>query len=166
MSRPTYSPELRAEVIALAVEVGPAEAARRHGLNPSTVASWSSKAGMGTVAAEKTRAATLAAQARRQTKREELRRLLLDKAVDLVKRMDEPHIDFKGKDADEVTYPKAPAQACQQYATAAGILIDKFRLELGEATAWVVTEDAIDTAIRSLETELGERAVGEAVPAP
>jgi ABC-type branched-subunit amino acid transport system ATPase component len=44
------------------------------------------------------------------------------------------HIDFKGKDATEVTYPKAPAAAFQQYATSAAILIDKFRLEGGEVT--------------------------------
>ena len=48
--------------------------------------------------------------------------------------MDAPHIEFKGKDAISVEYPIAPAGAVQNYATSVGILIDKYRLEVGEAT--------------------------------
>ena len=40
-----------------------------------------------------------------------MRELLLVKAKDALERMDQPHIEFKGKDATQVTYPKAPASA-------------------------------------------------------
>jgi transposase-like protein len=134
MSRPRYDDDTKARAVALAVEHGPTEAGRLTGVKPGTIRSWCSRSGVATEAAERTAAATDAAKARRETKREELRTLLIEKAVDLVNRMDEEHIDFRGKDAGRVTFPKAPAQACQQYATAAAILLDKFRLELGEST--------------------------------
>ncbi len=131
---PRASTERKTEVVAYAVDHGPAEAAKHYGIKATTVRSWCSRAGVATDASERTKAATESAQARRLAKREELRTLMIEKAVDLVHRMDEVHIDYRGKDADQVTFPKAPAQACQQYATAAAILLDKFRLEMGEAT--------------------------------
>ena len=52
----------------------------------------------------------------------------------------------------------APAQACQQYATSVGILIDKFRLESGEVTSrdehHNVTESQLDTEIAGLLADL------------
>lgn len=78
-----------------------------------------------------------ASKARQQVLRTTLRELLLLKACDALARMDEPHIDFKGKDAFQVTYPKAPAGAFKQYADAAATLLDKYRLEMGEDTSRV-----------------------------
>ena len=93
---------------------------------------------------------------------------LLERAADLLERMDEPHVEFKGKDADQVTYPMAPAAAVQNYATSAAILIDKFRLEMGEATGrqehW--SNDYADHEARSIadtiRAELARRADAEA----
>lgn len=140
MARRSYTPEQRAEVLGLYVEHGPHEASRRSGVPVRTISDWAGKAGIATEATpEKTRAAvekaTAVREAKRAEKREDLRDLLLDKALDMLERMDAPHSEWRGqKDPVKVVYDRAEAQACQQYATATGILLDKFRLEVGEST--------------------------------
>lgn len=135
MARTIYSDEEKAAALDLIREVGLAEAWRRLRTIPKpTLGSWAQKAGIHSDAAAKTAVAVEAAQVRAKQLREELRVMLLEKAVDLLQRMDAEHVDFKGKDADQVTYPIAPAGAVQNYATSVGILIDKYRLEVGEAT--------------------------------
>jgi len=112
---------------------------------------------------EKTDSATKAASARADLKREELRELLLDQAVDLLHRMNAPHKDFKGKDALTVWWDKAPSGATKDYATAAAILIDKYRLEMGEATnrTHVEGSDDIDRNVRTLVGEMARRSEAE-----
>ena len=66
--------------------------------------------------------------------REAIREQMLDKALDLLARIDEPHIDYRGKDIVEVRWEKAPSGDVQRYVTSVGILIDKYRLEMGETT--------------------------------
>lgn len=155
MGRTRYDDDQKREAVELALEYGKAEAARRTGISAGTIGSWCSREGLATVATERTKAATEAAKDRREQKREQLRTLLIEKAVDLVERMDEPHIDFRGKDANQVTFPKAPAQACQHYATSAAILLDKFRLEMGEVTGR--TEFTGKEAALAVADELAER---------
>ena len=136
MTRVSYSEEEKAAALDLIREVGLAEAWRRMSHIPKpTLGSWAQKAGIHSDAAAKTALAVEAAAARAAQLRSELRVMLLEKAVDLLQRMDAPHTDFKGKDADAVEYPIAPAGAVQNYATSVGILIDKYRLEAGEATS-------------------------------
>ena len=98
-------------------------------------------------------AALEASRARQTRLREEVRELLLVKAKDALERMDQPHIEFKGKDATQVTYPKAPASAFQSYATSAAILLDKYRLEVGEATSRAEVE--LRAQIETLSIEMG-----------
>jgi transposase-like protein len=129
-----YSEEEKEATIALVVDGGLAAAWRATGIPKTTIAGWCKAAGVRTYGGEKTAAATEAAVEQQTLRREQLRTMLLEKAVDLLERMDSPHIEFKGKDADQVEYPIAPAGAVQNYATSVGILIDKYRLELGEAT--------------------------------
>ena len=167
MARREYTAEERAEALRLYVEVGPCEAARRLGMDKRLVSKWAKKTGVATVATQKNLEGVEAAEAKAAHLRGKLKGLLLEKAVDLLGRMDEPHIDFKGGGnlgPVEVTYPKATASACQAYATAAAVLIDKFRLENGEVTGReeVVTVDAIDREIQRLESELVRRAVTDA----
>lgn len=163
MARREYTAEEKAEALRLYVEVGPCEAARRLGMDKRLVSKWAKKTGVATVATQKNLEGVEAAEAKAAHLRGKLKGLLLEKAVDLLGRMDEPHIDFKGKDVEQVTYPKAPASACASYATAAGILIDKFRLENGEVTGReeVVTVDAVDREIQRLESELNRRATAD-----
>lgn len=134
VARRTWTPEQRANALAIYRDHGPAEASRRTGIPGGTIASWANRAGVQTEAPAKTAAAVEAAKAKRDRDREELRILLVAKAVDLLQRLDEPYHDYRGKDADRVEWDRPPAEACKAYATAAAILVDKFRLELGEAT--------------------------------
>ena len=158
----TYSPERKAEALAACAEWGQYRASKELGIPQRTIGRWAQAAGIVSRRDEKLKAAHEAYEANIAVKRAELKQLLIDKAVDLAHRMDEEHIDFKSAGPAgpmEVTYPKATAQACQQYATAIGILIDKFRLESGEVTGReeVVTIDAIDKEIQRLESELARR---------
>lgn len=131
--RSRYSDAERQHALELIAQHGIAHAYRETGIHKSNLTRWAQRAGIdiGTLHREQ----TANAMAARQAKREEFRGLLLDKAVDMLHRMDEPHIDFRGKDAHRVEFPRPAPEGCKAYATAAAILIDKLRLELGEATA-------------------------------
>lgn len=133
-----YDAQQKADALVLYAQVGLAEAWRQTGIPKPTIASWARRAGLPhTDAAGKTKEATIAAAARADQLRAELRVTLLEKAVDLLARMDGEHVEFKNsaKEIREVIYPIAPASAVQNYATSVGILIDKYRLEVGEATS-------------------------------
>lgn len=137
MSRRTYSAAEREHALALITEYGIAHAHRETSIPKPTLSRWAHDENIDTEhsAREQTRAAVEASKQAREVKREQFRVLLLDKAVDMLERMDQPHIDFRGKDAQQVEFPKPAPEGCKSYATAAAILIDKLRLELGEATA-------------------------------
>lgn len=124
----------KTEAIQLVAEFGLAHAWRETGIPKPTLVRWCKDAGVERFHPEQTRTAIDALQARAEMLRESLRLGLLEKAEDLLERMDAPHTEFKGKDSDEVTYPIAPASAVQNYATSAAILIDKHLLMSGEAT--------------------------------
>lgn len=128
-----YTDEQKAEFVAIVREVGLAEAARRTGVSKTWLYELSRKAGVNYDPAQ-TANATAEMQERRERLREEIRTKMLEKAHDLLGRMDKPHVEFKGKDADQVTYPIAPAGAVKDYAIAFAVLLDKYRLEVGEAT--------------------------------
>jgi len=130
-----YTQEKKDAAVAVYESEGLAAAHKASGICKTSIARWAAAAGVVTSHGEKTQAATEARQLRVEAKRAELRETLLDKAIDMAARMNEPHIDFKGANVEEVTFPKAPAAACQHYATSIGILIDKFRLENGESTS-------------------------------
>jgi transposase-like protein len=141
MAKRTYTPEQKAEALRLYEKHGAGEAARRMQMPVQTVSSWARRAGIQTDAPAAMTAAIEMAQLSREQKREELKNRLLDKALDMLGRMDEPHIDYKGKDVVKVHWEKAPSGACQNYANAAGTLIDKFRLEMGEAPPGSASDD-------------------------
>lgn len=165
MTARIYSEEEKSSALALYQEVGLADAWRQTGIPKPTIASWARRAGLPhTDAADKTRAATMAASARADQLRSEMRLMLLEKTVDILGRMDAEHIEFKNssKEIREVVYPIAPADAVRAYATSVGILIDKYRLEVGEATTRTesrdltanLTDDELDAAIREVEEAL------------
>jgi transposase-like protein len=157
-----WSDEQKADAIVVAAEYGLTEGWRRTGVPKPTLARWLRAAGIGTDHVPKTREATIAAAARADQLRAELRTRLLEQALDLLDRMDAEHVDFKGRDVTEVVFPIAPAGAVQNYATSVGILIDKYRLEVGEATTRSesrditgnLTDDELDDAIREAEEAL------------
>lgn len=152
MTRRTYTDEQKAEALDLYVTDGPTAVQEQLGIPKATVHGWAATEGLQTVRNEKTMAATQAIAMDRALNREQLRSALIAKALDLLGRMDEEHIDYRGKDARVVKFEKAPADACKSYATAAAILLDKFRLEMGESTARTehTVETATDRALREL----------------
>lgn len=160
-----YTEDEKARALDLYGSVGLAEAARETDIPKPTIQSWARRTGLPhTDAAAKTREATLAASARADQLRAGIRLKLLVKADRLLDRMDEPHVEFKNsaKEIRQVTYPTAPAAAVQNYATSVGILIDKYRLEVGEATTRSeskditsdLTDDELEEAIREAEDAL------------
>lgn len=161
--RRDYSEAERIEAVAKVAELGLGSAWRETGIPKPTLARWAKKAGVETYQPEKAAHATDALRAMHAERREKLRVALLDKALDMLDRMDAEHVEFKGKDADEVVYPIAPASAVQNYATSAGILLDKYRLEMGEATSRNesrdLTHDDHEAAILKdiLQAELSKR---------
>lgn len=159
-----YTMEEKADALAIYVEHGVAEAWRRTGIPKPTIASWAQRSGLHTNAISNTRAASEMHKVRQAELRERLRGMLLEKAVDILDRMDAPHVEFKGKDADAVEYPIAPASAVQNYATSAAILIDKYRLEVGEATGRTesFTNDFADHEAREIADAIREELAGRA----
>lgn len=156
VSRRTYTDDERVHALELYATDGPTAVERQLGIPKTTVAGWAAAAGVGTVRNERIAAAVDAARLDRELVREHLRDEMLRRAVDLLDRMDEPHVDFKGKDAAKVTYPKPSPSGCQAYATAAAILLDKFRLEVGEVTGRTETRtsDHLDREIEELVEQL------------
>lgn len=172
---PRNAPE-HAEVVALAAEVGIREASRRTGVARSTLHDWCDAAGVEVYAAKDVVAQTANARAvaaevnaaKRDRLREELRLKLLEKAHDLLERMDRPHVEFKGNNANQVEYPIAPAGAVKDYAIAFAVVLDKYRLEVGEATGRTetlsVTDGLSDDVKRELRTRLARSVRGESEP--
>lgn len=105
----------------------------RTGIPVGTLHTWATAAGIQR-SDEKTNAASARRRLRLQAKREALAETFLDRAAELEARMDEPHIDFRGKDNDQVEFPQATSSDVKNYAVAVAVLIDKFRLEMGEPT--------------------------------
>jgi hypothetical protein len=136
MSTPSLVSDARkAEIVALAQEVGYAEAGRQTGVARATIRSWCLKFGKPVDNVSLSNEGLRAARQHQKQLREEIRVLLLERTADMLARMDEPEVDFRGKDADEVVFPKATGLTCRAFATAAAILLDKYRLEQGEVQA-------------------------------
>lgn len=160
----TYSPERKADILSIFTEVGLAETVRRTGAPKKTIADWAKAAGLHSPGAAQTAAARqveLDARAdRAKLRREELRLEMLDKASDLLHRMDQPYIAAVASGAI-VTLPMPPAPAVQNFAISFGIMVDKFRLEMGDATSRTETRSLTD-ALDDHEAEvLGEVIRGE-----
>lgn len=128
----------------------------KYGVTGRTIQTWCIKAGrpLGDLSSYAVpQKAIDGHKAQAQERRERIRLLILEKAEDVLNRMDEPHVDFKGKDAAQVTYPKATSGDVRNYAFTFGILLDKYRLEMGEATGRVETVD-VGTAVQVVDDEI------------
>lgn len=141
-----YTDEERVEGVRIALEKSVAEAAEAVGAPRQTVRDWIRDAGIDytPVYDEVTARRVEVANAAQAAARAELRTLLVESAVKVLKRLDRETIDFRGKDARKVTFPEAPARDARDLAIAAAILLDKYRLEAGEATDRVETRDITD----------------------
>jgi hypothetical protein len=123
-----YTPDQRANAVALADKHGPAEASRQTGIPRRTISSWRkpAQANQKTVQARQVLA----------DKRAHLSNILLDKALVFAEALQ------PGKD------PRTNA-------TALGIIIDKYRLEQGEVTdrTETLTQTEVD---REIEVAVNE----------
>ena len=136
-----YTDTQKAEAVDFYLEHGTTKAARHIGVTTRTINNWVKAAGVTSQERiEKTQPARDALAAERAVKREELRVLLLDAPIRHVRQAIETG---KARDA-------------QSWMVSAGIGVDKFRLEMGEATALVITGDMMDQAINEMRAELGD----------
>lgn len=162
---PRWTDEQRAEALALYREHGPAEASRRTGIPRGTISRWAANSGYERVRNEKVEAQTEQLRIAQEMLRQRIRTKLLAKADDLLDRMDAPHKDFRGKDVVEVTWDKATSGDVKNYATAAAILLDKYRLEVGEPTTRSEVHERSDLD-RDIDALLAEfRAESDQTPA-
>jgi hypothetical protein len=116
-----YQPELKAQALAIYADHGGAEASRETGVPATTIRSWAHRAGVATVATEKTRAATEAARLRWEERRLELAHQVGEQAEEALDRV-----------AKEIT--SGNAADAKNMATTLGILIDKAQLLTGGTT--------------------------------
>lgn len=84
-------------------------------------------------------------------KRAQLAELLLARALDAVKLMKAPYEEYVGVNGKKVVYAGPPAGSYRNYALAAQILLNSFRLEMGESTAKTETNirAQVDTIARA-----------------
>lgn len=172
--RKSYTEAEREAALELYRTEGPRGASKKTGIHASTLSRWARKWGVVTEVTSRTEQATEAAAAKRELQRERIRTLLLDKAEDILHRLDQEHVDFKvvpqggeaGSKVVEVTYPRPTPTGAREYATAAAILIDKFRLEMGESTDRQRVEHTGDIrVIRQMSTEELEQGLAQALQA-
>jgi len=193
MATTEWPQEVKQAALRIFLEHGSSVASRQTGVPSGTIRYWANTDDPGAKAervamqraaraeateaerkeAERIEAEMLAAsQVRQKLKRAELHELLLERAVELLHRMDDEHIDYRGKDARQVTFPKPGAADIKHYATAAAILLDKWRLENGESTdrREYVGDSPIDREVARLVGEVQRRAetaaAGGTVAAP
>lgn len=154
----TYTDDEKAAAVALCVEEGLAECERQTGIAKSTVRGWitpEDRERMDARASAKTAAATKAAS----EKRTQIRTKLLERAERMLDRLVEPETDYRGQQAREVTFPEAQPASAKALATTAAILIDKYRLEVGEVTDRTEhrSVDQVTAEVERLAAEMAER---------
>ncbi len=130
-----YTDRQRAEAINLYIAVGTTKASEQSGIPKRTLLRWVKDSDVVAQARDKTDIARVELARSNAERRERIKTLLLEKIEDLIGRMSLPHIDFKGKDAAKVTYPTATSGDVKNYAVSVAVLIDKYRLEMGESTS-------------------------------
>ena len=133
----TYTPEQREEALRLYEEAGPAEASRQSGVPARTVVRWATRAGLTRRRLEKTSAATEMLTITNAQRREKIREKLLIRVDELLDRLG---LEVGARDV-------------QSLAIAFGVLLDKYRLELGEATGRMENLD-LSAAERRIEVEI------------
>jgi len=141
VSRTTYTEEQKAEALALYVEHGASEAGERTGIPAGTIACWASRVGATTERARKRDANIIAIRQAKEELREEIRTQALERALITVSRITE---DVAAADAKNL-------------AIAFGTLLDKYRLEMGEASGFMEHRAASADRVQALRDEVAER---------
>lgn len=142
----------KTEAVAMFHAEGVAATAAHYECSRQSIYNWVRES----IDTEKTPEELLSESLYQATLRGSIRRRLLEKVDNLLDRFDQPHFDYRGKDATRVTWDSATSGDIRAYATSIGILIDKYRLEMGEATTRTHVEgtDDIDKRVAQLVAEL------------
>lgn len=144
-----WSEKVKKQALETYIDSGASVASRLTGVPQATIRYWAREADIQPPA-------DLRAQYRKQLEavvtwseeeiramRDDLRGKLIRAATRIVERMEEPVEDYVGANARAVIYDQPSPGDTQRLAIAAGILIDKFRLESGEASAVVGSVDVL-----------------------
>jgi len=159
--RRSYAWDFKAEVLAVYEVDGPAAAARLYGVHRDSVQRWARVAGLST--RSETKKATEAALSSLHARRLRIRDKLAERAEEMLDRMAEAMTVYVGSGAQPmpVEVDRPSASVCKDLATTAAILIDKLRLESGEATG----HDRLDLNVTDEEREEAERILRERIVA-
>lgn len=155
-----YTADQKQEALDLYQQIGARATAEQLDIPPRTVRHWATLAGLAKAREQNLEDGARMLAAVHQAKREEIRVRLMDLILDAMDRTDQKHIDYRGKDVVQVEWETAPAEAFKAYAVAIGVLIDKYRLEMGEATGRTesLTLDVIESNIQRLEARMASGA--------
>ena len=130
-----YTDAQRRKAVNLYIKHGTTKASQQSGIPKRTLLRWAKDNDVVAHARDKTAEAVAESARLNAERRERIKTLLLEKIEDLLGRMNLPHIDFKGKDARQIEYPTATSGDVKNYAVSVAVLIDKYRLEMGESTS-------------------------------
>ncbi len=158
MTKQTYTDKQRAEALRIFEENGAIAAAKTIGCSRMQVYRWYKESV--TLHIEKSEEEQRVDIAYQHAIRLRARRRMLSRIDNLFDRMDQPHIDFKGKDVEQITYPTASSTDIRNYVTSIAILIDKYRLEMGEATGRIETVTPVDAELERIAREFARDATG------
>lgn len=152
-----YTDEDKRRAVEVYEEHGATEAAKEVGCDRRSVLRWAKAAGVSRDDS-KTRAATEALAVQNAERREGVKAQLLDRVIDLIERMDQPHERFMGGGGEtephRVVYDRATSGDVKAYSISVGVLIDKLRLEEGQATERTETMTE-EEARRRLAEQMG-----------
>lgn len=134
MARPRYTESFKERAVELAVEHGPAEASRMVGVKAGTVRAWCSRAGVVTVATERTAAATTRAH-----QRWEERRAVLTHRIGEVAEL--------ALDVTERALQKGETRKASDASATVARLVDKAQLLSGGNTSRIGTDTERDAVL-------------------
>lgn len=171
-----YTPEQKAEALALLIEVGKAEAARRTGIPAGTISSWAVRTGVTTNHAAPEQ--LLGARRSIAQRKAELADDMLDRARSMIAQLDATMVEKKplvvsdgrneGSHVEiaEVRYDHPPTGAQKQIVETVAILIAQVQLLTGQATGRIestVTTQAEVQAVRGKAVEVLDELAGKRV---
>jgi hypothetical protein len=181
MASQKYTPDFKYHAVMLAKKMGAKKAARKlreqneemDKLTDRHIRAWARELKIDIVHSEDLAAKerlTYKRKVKNAETREAMREKLLVRVHDILDAMDQPHQQWlkgEGGILELKTLTRPPSNAIRDYAVAAGVLIDKFRLEAGEATSRSETvsgkqRDAIDEELEKLAQQLANKAAEEA----
>ena len=149
-----YTDIQKQEAVDLYLKHGASEASNRLDIPRRTISSWVTKQGLAQAKGEQTEAAREALALKNAERRERIRTSILVKVEDILGRMDMPHHDYRaaGKELHRVDWDTARSGDVKNYAVSMAILLDKYRLEMGEHTAR--TEVSVADAVHVIDDEV------------